>query len=149
MSLLKGETVTKAGKRTVLVNYNEKIRKSFERFQGMTLIEVDSKEPLVDIFIGSTDMEIDGKDTTINNLILEYKDREIAFPLSRGYDAEVEEDPTVLLNGEFYLTNKFDEAKDTEGEYPYSGPAYISFGKIAGLTVDRKKSLVTAEEVTQ
>lgn len=111
------------------------------------------QKTLVDI-----DLELDGKltdisiiktktpdDTEILNLGLIFPDRKVLVPLSRGFGDEVENDPMVLLNGRFYIANRFDKDKDTEGEYPYSGPKYISFGKTGTINIVEEKSLINAE----
>lgn len=145
MSLLKEKVPANKGLRVVLVNQSEEIQKPFRKYDGKTLVEVDMLEDgkLTDITIGRKAW--DGGDD-IMNLVLHFKDKKVAFPLSRGFGGEVDNDPTVLLNGEFYLRKRMME-NDAEGEP--TGAEYISFGKPSGITFDKETSLVSAEEVAQ
>lgn len=144
MSLIKNREGKAIKKRNVLANQSEEIIKEFLSFDGKTLVDVDLKldGKLLDIAVGKKELE-DG--TTITNLVMEFKDRTVGFPMSRGFAEDVDTDSEVLLDGEFYVRNKFDADKDVEGEYPYSGPKYISFGKPSGITYDTVESLVAAK----
>ncbi len=130
-------------KRNVLANQSEETIREFLTWDGKSLVDIDLKYAgkLLDIGVGKKALE-DG--TTITNLVVEFSDRNVAFPMSRGFSEVVDNDPDTLLDGEFYVRNKMAEG-DTEGEYPYSGPKYISFGKPAGITFDSVTSLVKAE----
>lgn len=139
MALLKKPA--KAKKQVVLANNNID---QYKKFDGKTLLQVDATSKLVGIHLGSNNVN----GTDIQNLVLEYDNQMVAFPLSRG----LSEDPTILLKMEelvdcqFQVRRKFDKANDTEGVYPYSGPEYISFGKPTGITFDSLENLVPAEE---
>lgn len=143
MNLLKGKVPETAGKRTVLVNQSVEIQKPFRSWDGKTLIEIDAANELVDITIGKKTLE---DSTEITNLVLHFKTRKVAFPLSRGFAEAVAEDPTNLLEGEFYLRKKMIEG-DEDG-MP-SGDEYISFGKPSGINFDTEVSLVKAKEAVE
>lgn len=127
--------------RTVSVNSIPDFSKTYAKYDGKTLVEVDVMESgkLLDITVGQKEWE----GGTITNLVLKFKDRNVAFPLSRGFAEDVEANPEALLDGEFYLRKKMKDG-DVEGEP--TGDPYMSFGKPSGLTFDTEKSLVA--EVT-
>lgn len=141
MALLKGKVSAEKGKRTVLVNQSAEIQKPFRAWDGKTLVEVDAANELMDITIGKKTLE---DSTVITNLVIHLKTRKVAFPLSRGFADDVENDPTALLDGEFYLRKKMNEG-DEDG-MP-TGDEYISFGKPSGINFDSEESLVNAKEV--
>ena len=144
MALIKkvaGKTETPA--RTVSVNTTEELINKFKKWDGKTLVDIDATTELKSITVGRK--EWDGG--TIVNLIIGFpKGDRVAFPLSRGFSATIDEDETELLNGEFYVSKKMKEG-DEEGNP--TGDTYISFGKPSGLTFDEEKSLVDAEAVAQ
>lgn len=144
MALIKNAQQKDRATKTVSVNYNEDLINRFKKWDGKSLIDVDAKETLTSIEIGRKEWE----GGEIVNLVIGMKNEKIAFPLSRGFADTVDEDPSALLEGEFYVRHKMGEG-DTEGEYPYTGPLYISFGKTAGLTFDKVTSLIDAEVVDE
>jgi hypothetical protein len=146
MALIKAKPGAEArGKRNVLANQTDETIKEFLSFDGKSLVDIDLKYDgkLIDIAVGKKALE-DG--TEITNLVLEFKDKRVAFPMSRGFSEELDENPDGLLDGEFYVRNKFGEG-DVEGEYPYTGAKYISFGKPSGITFDTLESAVKTEVV--
>lgn len=127
-------------KKVLLANQSETTIKEFLGFDGKSLVEVDVmlNGKLTDITVGRKTLE-DGSE--IVNLLLHYPLRKVAIPMSRTFTEVIDADPLALLEGEFYVRNKFNEDTDTEGEYPYSGPQYISFGKPSGITFDSEVSV--------
>lgn len=148
MALIKNTAGKDKPVRTVAVNYNQSMIERFKKWDGKSLVEIDATNNLTSLEIGRSTWESPEGDVEIINLVLGMKGEKIAFPVSRGFTEDIDNDPTALLDGEFYVRNKFDETKDTEGNYPYSGPLYISFGKPAGLTMELK-SLVGVEAVAE
>jgi len=145
MALIKNtEGKTVRTKRTVLVNA-ELVQKDFiNLLPGKSLVEIDIMldGKLLDIETAEKDQP-DG--SVIHNLVLELKDRFVAIPISKNFAEVLATDGDALLDGEFYAANKMDKEKDVEGEYPYTGPLYISFGKPSDVTFDRRKSAVKTE----
>ncbi len=137
----KGETV-------ILANDSKGVIPFVANFDQKTLVDIDMEfdGKLKNIEIINTETP-EGK--KIPNVGLMFADKTVLVPLSRGFNTDVENDPTVLLDGRFYIGHKFDEDKDTEGEYPYSGPLYCSFGKIGTIKIVDRKSLVGVEAVAQ
>jgi len=131
-------------KKTFLVNSTKELIKRFTKFDGKTLLDIDASEPLIDIKLATKEWE----GNTIMNLVLEYKDMSIAFPLSKSFGVLVEEDETSLLDGEFYLRNLMTTDPETGMETP-TGDDYFCFGKPSGLSFDEVHSLAAAEVVAE
>lgn len=117
----------------------------FKDFDGMTLLEVNDKWPISGIAVGSRTVEINGADTVIKNLIVEFNKEKVAFNFSKSFDTEEFEsgDEDLLMNSRFYVRNKFAEGQ-SEDEEP-KGDLYISFGKPSSLTFDDVTVLVGEE----
>jgi len=145
MALLKNKKKQEEkGPTVVLANSVNGIIPEVVGFDQKTLMDIDVMldGKLVDIKRVITETK-DG--TEIYNLGLVFEDRKILVPISRGFADEVAEDKTALLDGRFYVANKMHPTNDKEGEYPYTGPKYISFGKIGTITITDEDSLVEAE----
>ena len=140
--LLKNAAAKREKAPTVIgVNSNTNITEKFRGWDRKSLIELDGSTDFTSIEIGESEWD----STTIYNLIIGMKDGDYAFPLSKEFTKELEANGNdVLLDGQFFLTNKMGP-KDKEGEYPYTGPLYMSFGKPAGLTFTKRNSLVEPE----
>lgn len=140
MALLKKDPAKTVKTKTVSVNSNASLVDKYSKlWAGKSLEEVDATTTLKKISTGKKTLE---NGDTIHNLIIQFpKGDRIAFPLSRGFSESIEDDPTAILDGEFYAANKFNEDTDTEGEYPYTGPLYMSFGKPSGLSFDEEETL--------
>lgn len=147
MALLKNAKKTEQTAKTVSVNFSEALVKEFSKWAGKSLIDIDATQQLKSISVGRKTWE----GGEIVNLVIGLANRRIAFPLSKGFSENVDNDnfEESLLDGEFYAANKFDEDKDEDGKYPYSGPMYISFGKPAGLTFDTEDDLVGTQTVAE
>lgn len=139
--LLTNKTKNTGKNPVILVNQSEQTRKEFIKYADKSLVEVDVMEngKLEDITLGKRGWE--GGDD-IMNLVLVFKNKKVAFPLSRKFSEEVTNDPTALLDGQFYLRKRMREGEPT-------GEEYLSFGKPSGIAFDSELSLVTAQEVEQ
>lgn len=117
----------------------------FEKLDGCTLLEVNDIMPITSIAIGTRTVEIDGADTTIKNLIVEFNKEKVAFNFSKAFDVEEFEagDEDLLMNSRFYVRNKFADGQK-EDEEP-AGARYISFGKPSSLTFEDVTVLVGDE----
>src|SRR5690606_37975109 len=96
---------TKTEKKPVILANNNV--DAWKKFDGKTLLEVDTKEPITDVKLGRNTWE----DKDIYSLILEYKDRKVAFPLSKGLsvDTDILRDPEQLINCVFNVRRKMVE----------------------------------------
>ena len=133
MAIIKNLAGKKRDSKIVSVNFSTTQLDKYSKWAGKSLMEVDEEEEFEKISLGKTNWE--GK--VINNLVVEFTDGTgIAVPLSYAFAEVVDDDEDQLIYGDFFVANKFNEEQDTKGEYPYTGPTYMSFGKPAGLTFD-------------
>jgi len=132
MKLFKKEQIEK--KPVILANNN---LDRWKHFDGKTLLDIDASENLVDVKLGTSANDIE-------NLILEYADKKVAFPLSRGLsvDTDILNEEEVLISCQFNIRRKM---VDGDEEGVPSGVEYISFGKPSGITFKEEHSLVPAD----
>jgi len=131
----------KSKKQVFLANSNVD---KWKKYDGLTILEIDRKEKLVDIALGSSN--------NIESLVLEFNDHMVAFPLSKGLskDSSILMDINELTNCQFYLNRKTmrdENGNILEGEdVNPTGPEYISFGKPISISFETLDSLVPVED---
>jgi hypothetical protein len=133
-----------ATKRIVLANA---IVADLLKWNGKNLEEVDAFADIKNVTKGVSTNPQTGDEYT--SVLVELKDKKIAFPVSRGLAENLEalEDETMLGRLCFNIRNKKGEG-DTESDYAnYTGAQYISIGLPAEITFEETE-LIKPEAAT-
>lgn len=147
MALLKGITKkTETAKPIVLANDN---LSAWRDWDGKSLAEIDETHEILSIDIANSTNDIPA-------LLLELKDKTIAFSFSKGIGADYETAKDFIkqpesVYGRFYIRRKRmldaeGNAKPGEDTEP-TGPEFIFFGKPSGIVYKTRETVYNADTV--